>query len=278
VSVDPELDRLLRELEAARTAALGRVDAALRGEAPAVPAPGPRPAGATEREPAARSATATPAAAPSVPLGSRPSIDLDAVATRWNPRPAEQANAPTPDRSRGVTRLVAVARPVAALVLTAAVVLGGWLGLLEPALGSRPVLVRDEAMSPSLRTGDVALAVDPDGPLGAGAIVAARLDGRTVVTRVIGREDVPVDAGTEARAAAAYIVRADGEPLEVTHVVAPADVRGEVGAAVPRVGLPLVLLADPTRAPLGTLVVVGLLALTGIGAAELARERRGPRQ
>jgi hypothetical protein len=287
MSVDPELDRLLHALEAARRAALGRVEAALRGDAPPSPvartpagrAPGP----SAPAEPVAAPAVSAPAPAPApaptpVPLGSRPPIDLDAVARRWDPRPAEPSTIPGADRPRVMALVTAVARPVAALVLTAAVVLGGWLGLLEPALGSRPVLVRDEAMSPSLRTGDVALAVDPDGPLGAGAIVAARLDGRTVVTRVIGREDVPVDAGAEARAAADYIVRADGEPLEVTHVVAAADVRGEVGAAVPRVGLPLVLLAHPTRAPLGTLVVVGLLALTGVGAAELARERRGPRQ
>ena len=287
MSVDPELDRLLHELEAARRAALGRVEAALRGDVRPAPAartpaaPTPEPSAPPEPVPAPVGSAPAPAPVPAptpVPLGSRPPIDLDAVAPRWNPPASQSASTPVADRPRVVALVTAVARPAAALLLTAALVLGGWLGLLEPALGSRPVLVRDEAMSPSLRTGDVALAVAPDGPLGAGAIVAARLDGRTVVTRVIGREGVPADAGAEARAAAGYVVRADGEPLEVTHVVAAADVRGEVGAAVPRVGLPLVLLAHPTRAPLGTLVVVGLLALTGVGAAELARERRGPRQ
>ena len=171
-------------------------------------------------------------------------------------------------------RLRSVARPVAALVLTATAVLGGWLLVLEPALGSRPVLVRDEALSPSLRTGDVALAVTPDGPLGAGTIVAVRRDGRVDVTRAIGREEVPVEAGPAARAAAGLLVRADGEPLEVVHVVAPDDVLGEVGAAVPRVGLPVVLLRDPTTSPLGTGVVVVVLALTVVGAVELIRERR----
>ena len=179
-----------------------------------------------------------------------------------------------PAAPRALRRLRGLARPIAALVLTAAAVLGGWLLVLEPALGSRPVLVRDEAMSPSLRTGDVALAVRPDGPLGAGTIVAVRRDGLVEVTRAIGREEVPVDAGADARAAAGLLVRADGEPLEVVHVVPLDDVLGEVGAAVPRVGLPVVLLRDPTTSPLGTGVVVVVLALTGIGTVELARERR----
>ncbi len=240
---DPAFDRLLRELETARAEALGRVDASLRGDVPPAPAIDPaRPA------PSVPQAPPTPTPAPASPGPARPG------------------------------RLAALTRPVAALVLTAAAVLGAWLLVLEPALGSRPVLVRDEAMSPSLRTGDVALAVDPDGPLGEGAIVAVRRDGRATVTRVIGREDVPVTADPEARAAAGYVVRADGEPLEVSHVVPVADVLGEVGAAVPRVGLPLVLLRDPSSSPAGTLVVLALLALTVVGARDIARERRGPRE
>ena len=241
MSADPDFDGLLRRLDEARGAALARADAALRGD---VPVDGP-----------------SPAATPPGGRPSRPSIGPHGASRP--PSPVLQA-------------LRAVARPVAALVLTAAAVLGGWLLVLEPALGSRPVLVRDESMSPSLRTGDVALAVAPDGPLGAGTIVAARIEGRTVVTRVIGREEVPVDAGTAARAAAGLIVRADAEPLEVSTPVPLDDLVGEVGAAVPRVGLPVVLLRDPGTAPVGTLVVVALLALTVLGAAELARERRGP--
>lgn len=246
---DPAFERLLRELEAARAEALGRVDASLRGDAPPAPSVG-----------------RTPPESPTPPAR----IARSAPPTR-TPGPAS----PGPARPGP---LAAVARPVAALVLTAAAVLGVWLLVLEPALGSRPVLVRDEAMSPSLRTGDVALAVDPDGPLGAGAIVAVRRDGRAIVTRVIGSEEVPVTADPEARAAAGYVVRADGEPLEVSHVVPAADVLGEVGAAVPRVGLPLVLLRDPASSPAGTLVVLALLVLTLVGARDLARERRGPRE
>ncbi len=241
--IDPEFDRLLRDLETARGAALDRADPALRGDAP-TPAPKPPPWRTID----------LPPTAPVPPAIHR----------------APSAPAPAVSWLRGV------ARPVAALVLTAAAVLGGWLLVLEPALGSSPVLVRDESMSPSLRIGDVALAVEPDGPLGAGAIVAARVDGRTVVTRVIGREDVPPDAGTEARAAAGLVVRADGEPLEVSAVVPLDDVIGEVGAAVPRVGLPVVLLRDPGTAPLGTLLVLVMLAVTAVGVVELARERRRP--
>ncbi len=247
---DPQLDRLLRELDAARGAALARADAALRGRMPSEPRSGP---------------VAVPQAAPVAPAA--PPVSASGPA----PGPA----APPSPASRW---LHTAARPVAALVLTAVAVLGGWLLVLEPALGSRPVLVRDEMMSPSLRTGDVALAVAPDGPLGAGAIVAVRRDDRTVVTRVIGREDVPADAPVEARAAAGLIVRADSEPLEVSAAVPLDDLVGEVGAAVPRVGLPVVLLADPTGSPLGALLVLVLLALTAVGAADLVRERRTARE
>lgn len=290
--IDPELDRLLRELEAARRAAIARADAALRGDVvppprpvrtgrpapvparPAEPAVEPQPT--PVRSPADLGVTAIPIPTPMPALGPTIAptapVDLDAELPPSAPeglgRPRRSASGP----------LAAVARPVAALVLTAATVLGGWLLVLEPALGSRPVLVRDEQMSPSLRTGDVALAVAPDGPLGAGAIVAVRADGRRVVTRVIDREDVPADAADDVRAAAGVVVRADGEPLDVTTVVALTDVVGEVGAAVPRVGLPLVLLADPGRAPLGTGVVVLLLGLTAVGVRDLARERRDARQ
>ncbi len=246
---DPAFDRLLRDLESARDEALDRVDASLRGDVPPAPAVGRTPPDSPE--PPARTTRSESPTPTSAPVSSGPA------------RPS---------------RLAALARPVAALVLTAAAVLGAWLLVLEPALGSRPVLVRDEAMSPSLRTGDVALAVDPDGPLGEGAIVAVRRDGRATVTRVIGREDVPVTADPEARAAAGYVVRADGEPLEVSHVVPVADVLGEVGAAVPRVGLALVLLRDPSSSPGGALVVLALLALTVVGARDIARERRGPRE
>ena len=275
--IDPELDRLLRELDGARRAAIARADAALRGEVPPRPAPAAPPRTvpvASEPAPAAAAPPPTAIPAPSPP--PRPLGALIQPIPLPDPEPASEPTPAAPSRAArdGSGPLAGVARTVAALVLTASAVLGGWLLVLEPALGSRPVLVRDESMSPSLRTGDVALAVAPDGPLGAGAIVAVRIDGRRVVTRVIDREAVPSDAGDEARAAAGLVVRADGEPLEVSTVIPLDDVIGEVGAAVPRVGLPLVLLLDPSRAPLGTGVVVVLLGLTVAGVRDLVRERR----
>lgn len=270
MSADPDFDRLLRRLEDARGEALARADAALRGDAPTGPQVPPRDAA-----PPPTDAPADTPVRPEAPAAPPPWRTIELPPTAPSSLPTVPARRDRPV-SPALRALRGIARPVAALVLTATAVLGGWLLVLEPALGSRPVLVRDEAMSPSLRTGDVALAVAPEGPLGAGTIVAVRLDGRTAVTRVIGREEVPVEAGTAARAAAGLVVRADGEPLEVSTVVPLDDVVGEVGAAVPRVGLPVVLLRDPGTAPVGTLVVVALLGLSGLGVVELARERRGP--
>jgi hypothetical protein len=131
----------------------------------------------------------------------------------------------------------------------------------------------DDGMSPALRTGDVAFAEGPAGPLASGAIVAVRIDGRLDITRLIDRGPVPSGSGPEARADAPLVVRDDAEGLEVQVVIPRDALVGVIGAAVPRVGLPVVWLRSPTTAPLGTLVVLLVLALSAVGVADGARER-----
>jgi hypothetical protein len=186
--------------------------------------------------------------------------------------------AATPARSAATPgRLRASARPIATLVTTLVLILTGWLVVLEPLLGARPVLVTDDAMAPALRPGDIAFAEAPVAPVVPGTIVAVRIDGRRSVTRVIERAPVP-DAATPAqRSAAPFIVRTDAAPLEQRDTVAADELLGVVGAAVPRVGLPLFWLRSPSSSPLGALAVVGLLGITLLGLDDLRRERRAAR-
>jgi len=195
-----------------------------------------------------------------------------------SPVPSAPASPVAPASPTGVARLRGLARPVSTVVLTTTFVLLGWLLVLEPALGSRPVLVMDDGMSPALRVGDVAFAEDPSGPLVSGAIVAVRIDGRVDVTRLIDREQVPPGASAETRADAPLVVRDDAEGLEVRVIVARDEMVGVIGAAVPRVGLPVVWLRSPTSAPLGTLFVLLLLGVTAVGATDALRERTARRR
>jgi hypothetical protein len=169
-------------------------------------------------------------------------------------------------------RLRAFARPVATVLVTTTLVLSAWLLVLEPALGARPVLVMDDGMSPTLRIGDVAFAEDLSRPLSSGAIVAVRIDGAIDVSRLIAREPALAPASEDA-----LVVRDDAEGLEVRRVV-PADrLIGVIGAAVPRVGLPVVWLRAPATAPLGTAVVVLLIVVSALGVSDALRERAARR-
>jgi hypothetical protein len=202
----------------------------------------------------------------------------EAAAVSPAPITSAPASPVAPASPTGVARLRGLARPVSTVVLTTTFVLLGWLLVLEPALGSRPVLVMDDGMSPALRVGDVAFAEDPSGPLVSGAIVAVRIDGRVDVTRLIDREQVPPGASAETRADAPLVVRDDAEGLEVRVIVARDEMVGVIGAAVPRVGLPVVWLRSPTSAPLGTLFVLLLLGVTAVGATDALRERTARRR
>jgi hypothetical protein len=174
-------------------------------------------------------------------------------------------------------RLRRLARPVATVVVTMVLVLGGWLGVLEPLLGSRPVVVTDDGMSPALRVGDVAFVEAPSGPLVSGAIVAVRVDGRVVVSRLIEREPAADGAGPEARDDAPIVVRDDADDLTVRTVVARDELLGVIGAAVPRIALPVVWLRSPGTTPLGALFVLLVLGVTVLGAADAWRERTARR-
>jgi hypothetical protein len=243
-----ELTRILTNLDRARRRAMARsltlIEYSHSSSAP--------PGGSA---PAAPAATAGMTAALEPSLGAAPPAAVE---------PAAQ---------RVVVRLRGLARPVSTVVVTTTLVLLGWLLVLEPALGSRPVLVMDDGMSPALRIGDVAFAEEPVGPLASGAIVAVRSDGRVEVTRLIDREPVPAGASAEARADAPLVVRDDAAGLEVRVVVPRDALIGVIGAAVPRVGLPAVWLRSPTTAPLGTLLVLLVLWVSAIGIADGARER-----
>lgn len=192
----------------------------------------------------------------------------------------EPAAPPLTDTPRPAiaARLRDLARPVSTVVVTTTLVLCGWLLVLEPALGSRPVLVMDDGMSPALRVGDVAFAEGPSGPLVSGAIVAVRIDGRVGVSRLIDREQVPAGSDAEVRAAAPLVIRDDAEGLEVRAVIPRDALIGVIGAAVPRVGLPVVWLRSPTTAPLGTLMVLLLAGVTVLGVVDGARERAARRR
>ncbi len=192
----------------------------------------------------------------------------------------EPAAPPLTDAPRPTiaARLRDLARPVSTVVVTTTLVLCGWLLVLEPALGSRPVLVMDDGMSPALRVGDVAFAEGPSGPLVSGAIVAVRIDGRVGVSRLIDREQVPAGSDAEVRAAAPLVIRDDAEGLEVRAVIPRDALIGVIGAAVPRVGLPVVWLRSPTTAPLGTLMVLLLAGVTVLGVVDGARERAARRR
>jgi hypothetical protein len=208
------------------------------------------------------SAVAVPAAA--VPAAAVPDVAvLVAPSGPEEPRTAEPVMA----------RLRAAARPVSTVVLTTTLVLAAWLLVLEPALGSRPVLVLDDGMSPALRIGDVAFAEEPAGPLVSGSIVAVRIDGRVAVSRLIDRGPVPTDSSTEGRADAPLVVRDDADGLEIRDTVARDELIGVIGAAVPRVGLPVVWLRSPSTAPLGTLAVILLLGVSAVGVLDTVRER-----
>jgi hypothetical protein len=172
-----------------------------------------------------------------------------------------------------MARLRAAARPVSTVVLTTTLVLAAWLLVLEPALGSRPVLVLDDGMSPALRIGDVAFAEEPTGPLVSGSIVAVRIDGRVEVSRLIDRGPAPTGPSTDGRAGAPLVVRDDADGLEVRDTVARDELIGVIGAAVPRVGLPVVWLRSPSTAPLGTLAVLLLLGVSAVGVLDTVRER-----
>jgi hypothetical protein len=186
------------------------------------------------------------------------------------------AAAPAPATSRArARRLRATARSVATVVATVTVVLLAWLMVLEPLLGSTPVLIRDDGMSPSLRIGDVAFAEDPVSQLTSGAIVAVRVDGRVRVSRLIDRE-VPTDTpATGAREAVRLVLRDDAEELSERTVVDADALVGVIGAAVPRVGLPAVWLRAPLSAPLGAAVTLALLGVTVVGLRDAQQERRG---
>ena len=174
----------------------------------------------------------------------------------------------------GPSLLRSAARPVATVVITVTGVMLILLLVLEPLLGARPVLVRDDGMSPSLRVGDVAFAEEPTGPLASGAIVAVRVDGRVRVSRLIDSEvseDVPRE---EARASARLVLRDDAQDLSERTVVDADALVGVVGAAVPRVGLPAVWLLAPAGSPLGALSVAAVIAVTAVGLRDARRERR----
>jgi hypothetical protein len=203
-----------------------------------------------------------------MPTLGTPLIDPPLAVTGEVPTAGRPQELPAP------RRIVALARSTAVVVLTLATVLCAWLFVLEPLLGSRAVLVRDGLMEPSLRTGDVAIAARRDGPLAIGDIVAARIDGRVVVTRVVDRRASAPGASAEERAAAPVVLLADGQALGTGVEVARTDVIGVVGSAVPRIGLPIAWLRAPTATPLGTLLVLVLGGFTGIGVRELLRERQ----
>jgi hypothetical protein len=193
------------------------------------------------------------------------------------PVPGPQSGEP-PRGTIGPGRVVAAARSTAVMVLTLVMVLSVWLFVLEPLLGSRAVLVRDGLMEPSLRTGDVAIAARLDGTPAVGDIVAARIDGRVAVTRVVDRRPSAPGATAEQRAAAPLVLLADGQALGTGVEVMREDVIGVVGAAVPRIGLPIAWLRAPTAAPLGTLLVLVVGGFTGVGVRQLIRERQAVRR
>jgi len=216
---------------------------------------------------------------------AHPSSTESLLTTLGEPVPMEAAAVepaapPLTDTPRPAiaARLRDLARPVSTVVVTTTLVLCGWLLVLEPALGSRPVLVMDDGMSPALRVGDVAFAEGPSGPLVSGAIVAVRIDGRVGVSRLIDREQVPAGSDAEVRAAAPLVIRDDAEGLEVRAVIPRDALIGVIGAAVPRVGLPVVWLRSPTTAPLGTLMVLLLAGVTVVGVVDGARERAARRR
>ena len=206
---------------------------------------------------------------------AEPSEPVRMEAAADEPAAPPLTDAPRPAIS---ARLRDLARPVSTVVVTTTLVLCGWLLVLEPALGSRPVLVMDDGMSPALRVGDVAFAEGPSGPLVSGAIVAVRIDGRVGVSRLIDREQVPAGSDAEVRAAAPLVIRDDAEGLEVRAVIPRDALIGVIGAAVPRVGLPVVWLRSPTTAPLGTLMVLLLAGVTVLGVVDGARERAARRR
>jgi len=223
------------------------------------PAPGPAP-------------TPVPTSAPAPAPRQRSEAEATPSATP-DAAPGERTTGPV----RPQSRLRASARPVASMVSAVVLVLVAWLLVLEPLLGSRPVLVTDDAMVPALRPGDIAFAETPSAPVVPGTIVAVRLDGRRTVTRAIDRAPVPAGATPEERSAAALIVRTDAAPIEQRDTIEAEAFIGVVGAAVPRVGLPLVWLRAPLTHPVGALAVVGLLAVTAVGLGDLRRERRAQR-
>ena len=210
---------------------------------------------------------------PAQPVQHAQPVQPEAVAAEpWSP-PLSATPRPTI-----AARLRDLARPMSTVIVTTTLVLCGWLLVLEPALGSRPVLVMDDGMSPALRVGDVAFAEEPSGPLVSGAIVAVRIDGRVGVSRLIDREQVPAGSDAEVRAAAPLVIRDDAEGLEVRAVIPRDALIGVIGAAVPRVGLPVVWLRSPTTAPLGTLMVLLLAGVTVVGVVDGARERAARRR
>jgi hypothetical protein len=252
-----ELGRILDELGHARRQMLRRSERLLRATDPSVAW-------------SASSTTEQPAVTREDPLQPLP------VAP---PVPAPLAQPVAQDATGRVVaaalqRSRSLARPVATVVTTVTVVLLAWLLVLEPLLGSRPVLVRDDGMSPSLRTGDVAFAEDPAGELTPGTIVAVRVDGRVRVSRLIDRELPPDAPAGEVRTAIRLVLRDDAQGLEDRTVVDADALVGVVGAAVPRVGLPAVWLRAPTSAPLGAALTLALLAVTALGLRDARQERR----
>lgn len=219
-------------------------------------------------------ATDPSVAMPTVPAPVRGTAMAVPAATSAPSMARAPAAAPATSRAR-VRRLRAAARPVATVVATVTVVLVAWLMVLEPLLGSTPVLVRDDDMSPSLRIGDVAFAEDPASQLTSGAIVAVRVDGRVRVSRLIDREFATETSATGAREAVRLVLRDDGEELSERTVVDADALVGVIGAAVPRVGLPAVWLRAPLSAPLGAAVTLALLGVTVVGLRDAQQERRG---
>jgi hypothetical protein len=275
-----ELGQVSRRASARADELLGITEDAAASEPPAPlvdepeSEPESEPAPVVAREPEqAPVATTRPASAPmTVP----PTVAPTLAPRGWRPPALRVPTLPAipPTLVPMLARLRTSARPVATVVTTVALVLGGWLLVLEPALGSSPVLVMDDGMSPALRLGDVAFAEEPTGPLSSGAIVAVRIDGSVEVSRLIDREPVPPGSSAEVRAAASLIVRDDADDLEVREVVAAEDLIGVIGAAVPRVGLPVVWLRSPSTDPLGTFVTLLVLAVTAVGLADARTERR----
>jgi hypothetical protein len=248
-----ELGRILDELGHARRQMLRRSERLLRATDPSVAW-------------SASSTTEQPAVTREDPLPPVPDLTP--------PVPPAAEAGPGRVVAAALQRSRSLARPVATVVTTVTVVLLAWLLVLEPLLGSRPVLVRDDGMSPSLRTGDVAFAEDPAGELTPGTIVAVRVDGRVRVSRLIDRELPPDAPAGEVRTAIRLVLRDDAQGLEDRTVVDADALVGVVGAAVPRVGLPAVWLRAPTSAPLGAALTLALLAVTALGLRDARQERR----